>query len=57
MPPINNRLSMQYVDVDGDPATFSSSSAVLHLPAGAAVLWAGLHWNAATDVPDASIRQ
>ncbi|MCU1371873.1 MAG: hypothetical protein JWO77_3067 [Ilumatobacteraceae bacterium] len=51
MPPINNRLSMEPVDVDGDPATFSSSTAELHIPAGSTVLWAGLHWNAATDVP------
>src|SRR5690606_23447321 len=26
-------------------------SARLRLPAGATILWAGLHWNAATDVP------
>lgn len=54
MPPINNRLSMEPVDVDGDASTFSSSTAQLHLPAGSTVLWAGLHWNAATDVPAAA---
>jgi hypothetical protein len=54
MPPINNRLSMRYVDVDGDPSTFSSSTARLTVPTGAVVLWAGLHWNAATVVPMAS---
>lgn len=53
MPPINNRLSMRHVDVDGDPATFSSSTARLRIPDGSTVLWAGLHWNAATDVPSA----
>jgi uncharacterized repeat protein (TIGR01451 family)/LPXTG-motif cell wall-anchored protein len=53
MPPINNRLAMQHVDVDGDPSTFASSTADLHIPTGATVLWAGLHWNAATDVPSA----
>jgi uncharacterized repeat protein (TIGR01451 family) len=53
MPPINNRLSMRHVDVDEDPATFSSSTADLAIPAAATVLWAGLHWNAATDVPSA----
>ncbi|WP_421118048.1 hypothetical protein ACE2AJ_11640 [Aquihabitans daechungensis] len=53
MPPINNRLAMEHVDVDGDPSTFSSSNADLHIPTGSTVLWAGLHWNAATDVPPA----
>lgn len=51
MPPINNRLSMAFVDVDQDPGTFSSSTARLDLPAGAAILWAGLHWNGATKAP------
>ncbi len=40
----NNDHSMQYVDVDGVAGTFSSSSAVLTVPAGATVLWAGLYW-------------
>jgi uncharacterized repeat protein (TIGR01451 family) len=53
MPPINNRLSMRHVDVDADTTTFSSSTAQLEIPSGATVLWAGLHWNAATDVPSA----
>ncbi|MCB0970451.1 MAG: DUF11 domain-containing protein, partial [Acidimicrobiales bacterium] len=53
MPPINNRLAMVPVDVDGDPSTTSSSQARLDLPADAVVLWAGLHWNAATEVPAA----
>ncbi|MGN6694612.1 MAG: hypothetical protein ACTHN0_10585 [Aquihabitans sp.] len=51
MIPVNNLFSMQPVDVDGDPSTFGSSSAVLRLPAGSTVLWAGLHWNGATHVP------
>ena len=54
MPPINNRLSMRFVDVDRNASTFDSSTAQLHLPAGSTVLWAGLHWNAATDVPPAA---
>ncbi len=54
MPPINNRLAMEPVDVDRDPSSFSSSSAELHIPTGSTVLWAGLHWNAATDVPPAA---
>jgi uncharacterized repeat protein (TIGR01451 family) len=53
MPPINNRLSMRHVDIDDDPSTFSSSSAELVVPDGATVLWAGLHWNAATQVQPA----
>ena len=40
----NNDHNMQYVDVDGVAGTFSSSSAVLTLPPGATVLWAGLYW-------------
>jgi uncharacterized repeat protein (TIGR01451 family) len=53
MPPINNRLSMRHVDVDADTSTFSSSTAQLRIPSGSTVLWAGLHWNGATDVPGA----
>ena len=37
MVPVNNLLSMEPVDVDGDPSTFSSSSAVLDIPAGSTV--------------------
>lgn len=51
MVPVNNLLSMEPVDVDGDPSTFGSSSAVLRIPSGSTVLWAGLHWNGATRVP------
>ena len=40
----NNDFTMQYVNADTDGSTFSSSSATLALPAGATVLWAGLHW-------------
>ena len=50
--PINNRLPMDFIDLDSDPSTFQSTDAVLDIPAGSTVLWAGLHWNAATDVPD-----
>ena len=39
----NNDRTMTWVDADGDPATFDSSSADLTLPAGAAVLFAGLY--------------
>ena len=40
----NNTRPMQYVDIDGDAGTFNSSSALLPLPAGAKVEWAGLYW-------------
>jgi len=40
----NQNFTMQYVDVDGDPGTFSSSTATLSLPAGSTVLFAGLYW-------------
>jgi uncharacterized repeat protein (TIGR01451 family) len=42
----NNSFNMGYVDVDGDPSTFDSSSANLRLPTGAQVLFAGLYWGA-----------
>jgi len=40
----NQNFTMQYVDMDGDATTFSSSSATLSLPSGATVLFAGLYW-------------
>jgi uncharacterized repeat protein (TIGR01451 family) len=40
----NQNFSMRYVDVDGDPSTFASSTATLSLPSGSTVLWAGLYW-------------
>jgi uncharacterized repeat protein (TIGR01451 family) len=41
----DNDFNMQYVDVDADGSTFSSSSATLSLPATATVAWAGLYWS------------
>ncbi len=43
---VNNNYRMQYVDVDGNPATFNSSVSSLNVPTGASVLWAGLYWSA-----------
>lgn len=40
----NNDVTSAYVDVDSDPATFSSSSADLDLPPGSAVLFAAVVW-------------
>jgi uncharacterized repeat protein (TIGR01451 family)/fimbrial isopeptide formation D2 family protein len=45
----NNDFTMTYVDVDGDPSTFNSSSSDLVMPAGSEVLFAGLYWGARTN--------
>ncbi|SDQ13733.1 T9SS type B sorting domain-containing protein [Flagellimonas zhangzhouensis] len=44
----NDRLNMQYIDVDSDPSTFSSSSATLAIPdTGCSLIrYAGLYWSA-----------
>ncbi|MBF4506243.1 T9SS type B sorting domain-containing protein [Flavobacterium sp. JLP] len=44
----NNDLNMQYIDVDGDNGTFSSSTANLAIPTASAecykIVYAGLYW-------------
>lgn len=42
----NNQLNMQYIDVDNDATTFSSSSATLSLPSCSKIVYAGLYWSA-----------
>ncbi len=44
----NDDLNMQYIDIDGDASTFSSSSATLDVPdeGCAKVRYAGLYWSA-----------
>ena len=44
----NDWLNQQYIDVDGDPTTFSSSSAILNFPQANCnlVRYAGLYWTA-----------
>ena len=44
----NNNLWMEYIDIDGDPTTFSSSSAELNIPdpSCSQVRYAGLYWAA-----------
>ncbi|PWA11586.1 T9SS type B sorting domain-containing protein [Flavobacterium laiguense] len=44
----NSNIDMVYVDIDGDPSTFSSSSATLTIPnpSCAKVRYAGLYWSA-----------
>lgn len=41
----NDGYTMQYIDIDSDASTFSSSSANLNIPAGSTVLFAGLYWS------------
>ncbi len=40
----NNSYPSAYIDIDGDPSTFSSSSSNLSLPTCSYVTWAGLYW-------------
>lgn len=40
----NNSYPAAYIDIDGDPSTFSSSSSNLSLPTCSYVTWAGLYW-------------
>lgn len=40
----NNSLHVEYVDIDSDPTTFSSSSSTLTLPDCSQIYWAGLYW-------------
>ncbi|CCH32250.1 hypothetical protein ABZ816_34190 [Actinosynnema sp. NPDC047251] len=44
----NNGHWMTWTDVDGDPATYNSSTATLDVPAGASVAYAKLGWAGAT---------
>jgi uncharacterized repeat protein (TIGR01451 family) len=50
----NNVFDMRHVDIDGDATTFNSSRAVLNLPAGAQVVFAGLYWGAFSDINNVS---
>ena len=42
----NNGFHRDYIDIDGDPSTFSSSSSTLTLPDCSRIYWAGLYWSA-----------
>ena len=44
----NNGFVMGYVDTDGDPSTFNSSSSTFTPAAGSQVLFAGLYWGGRT---------
>ncbi|MEP0214652.1 MAG: T9SS type B sorting domain-containing protein [Cellulophaga sp.] len=52
----NDNWTMQYIDIDGDPSTFSSSSAELTVPDASCsrVRYAGLYWSAVYGDPDRS---
>src|SRR5512133_3498908 len=49
----DNNFAMEYVDIDGDAATFDSSSATVALPSGSTVVWAGLYWGGDSSAPSA----
>lgn len=40
----NQDVNIGYIDIDGDPSTFSSSSAELNAPSCSHVVYAGLYW-------------
>ena len=42
----NNGFHRDYIDIDGDPTTFSSSSSTLALPFCSRIYYAGLYWSA-----------
>ena len=42
----NNGFHRDYIDIDSDPTTFSSSSSTLSLPFCSRIYWAGLYWSA-----------
>ncbi|WP_437396087.1 T9SS type B sorting domain-containing protein [Flagellimonas lutimaris] len=52
----NDRLNMQYIDIDGDASTFSSSSATLSVPdpSCSQIRYAGLYWSAVYNESDRS---
>ncbi|GIE97951.1 Ig-like domain-containing protein [Paractinoplanes rishiriensis] len=47
----NNDFAMVYTDADNDLATFNDSTATIDMPAGSAVLFAGLYWGAESNLP------
>jgi hypothetical protein len=51
VPAQNNGHPMAWADIDGNPATFNSSSARLAIPAGAHVTYAMLSWAGDTGAP------
>ncbi|MGS2726237.1 T9SS type B sorting domain-containing protein [Psychroserpens sp. BH13MA-6] len=56
----NHNVDMQYIDIDGDPSTFSSSSADLDIPNPNCyrIIYAGLYWGAVNpgDAPITNVK-
>jgi len=50
----NNSFTAAYIDMDGNAATFSSSSDSLALPSCSQVSWAGLYWSANRNTTNAN---
>ncbi|MCC1484564.1 T9SS type B sorting domain-containing protein [Winogradskyella immobilis] len=50
----NHNVNMRYIDIDGDPTTYSSSSADLDIPNSGCyqIIYAGLYWSAVTNGPE-----
>jgi uncharacterized repeat protein (TIGR01451 family) len=49
----NNNYTMIYTDADGDPiGTFNDSNAMITMPPGSTVLFAGLYWGASSALPN-----
>ncbi len=50
----NHNVDMQYIDIDGDPSTFNSTSADLEIPNPGCykIIHAGLYWGAVTNGTD-----
>ncbi|WP_340064111.1 hypothetical protein, partial [Ascidiimonas aurantiaca] len=42
----NNSFNVEYIDIDGDPSTFSSSSSTLNLDGCTKIAYAALYWSA-----------
>ena len=39
----NAHLNLQYIDLDNNPNTYNSSKALLNIPTGSTIVWAGLY--------------
>ena len=53
----NNGFNSAYIDIDGDPTTWSSSSANLNLSTCSKVTFAGLYWGASVTIGETNYAQ